>query len=406
MALEMKDMKEVSRRLGSLVIFRDILKDPALRELDKALYLLGRGETDKAVMRTAAFESLLFQWGDDWTAYLIHLLMESENVCIRTCHKATLSPVLLTALAEELSFLQSLSQLRLRDLPGAPDYLAEWNVSAADIPALYRERMERVGSLGYGMFAHYHVFTLSEGKLVPVRHPDPQTLDELPGYEQEREKIVANTEALLAERPANNVLLYGDAGSGKSSTVKALVNAYADRGLRLVEIKKTQLYELPALMDELAENPLKFILFIDDLSFTANDDNFAALKAILEGSVGGRAGNLAVYATSNRRHLIKETLSDREGDDIHASDTRQELMSLAARFGLTVTFSSPDRERYLYIVRKLIERYGVTTSSGQSVSDTALSVRAEAFAIRAGGRSARVAKQFVELCKAGILTLE
>ena len=130
----------------------------------------------------------------------------------------------------------------------------------------------------------------------------------------------------------------------------------------------------------------------------ANDDNFAALKAILEGSVGGRAGNIAVYATSNRRHLIKETLTDREGDDIHESDTRQELMSLSARFGLTITFGSPDRERYLHIVEELAKQYGVELDPRQ------LAVRSEAFAVRSGGRSARVAKQFIELCKAGVFS--
>ena len=204
------------------------------------------------------------------------------------------------------------------------------------------------------------------------------------------------TRALLEGKPANNVLLYGDAGTGKSSAIKAIANAFAEDGLRLVEVKKNQLYQIPDLMDALAANPLKFILFIDDLSFTANDDNFAALKAILEGSVGGRAHNIAVYATSNRRHLIKETLTDRTGDDIHESDTRQELMSLSARFGLTITFGSPDRDRYLYIVKQLAKQYGL------EMDERELSVRSEAFAIRAGGRSARVAKQFIELCKAGV----
>ena len=388
---------ELARQLGGLVIFRDLLRDPALRELEKALSHRARGRNERFLYHLAEFESRLFQHGDDWTEYLSHQLMESENVCIRDCGRATLSTVLLEALHRELDFLQRLSQLRMEELPGVPGYMTGWRVSPADLTASYRERMERVGSLGYGVFAHYHVFTLKDGKLLPVRHPDPQTLDELPGYERERARIITNTEALLAERPANNVLLYGDAGTGKSSTVKAIANAYAGQGLRLVEVKKNQLYELPALVDELAVNPLKFILFIDDLSFTSNDENFAALKAILEGSVGGRAGNVAVYATSNRRHLIKETLSEREGDDIHASDTRQELMSLSARFGLTVTFSSPDRARYLLIARKLAEHYGV------EIEEPQLSVRAEAFAIRAGGRSARVAKQFVELCKAGVL---
>ena len=143
------------------------------------------------------------------------------------------------------------------------------------------------------MFARHHVFMLGdEGKLAPVRHPDPQRLEDLPGYEREREKIIANTKALLAGLPANNVLLYGDAGTGKSSAVKAIANEYASQGLRLVEVKKNQLYLLPDLMDKLAANPLKFILFIDDLSFASNDDNFAALKAILEGSAGGRAATL------------------------------------------------------------------------------------------------------------------
>ena len=302
----------------------------------------------------------------------------------------------------ELQFLNKLSQLTLEDfIHGAeyqdPDvYHESWNVSDRDIAGDYAARLREVGSKGYGIFARYHTFTVENGALVPVKHPDPQQLEELPGYEQERQKVIANTQALLDGKPANNVLLYGDAGTGKSSAIKAIANRFADQGLRLVEVKKNQLYQIPDLMDTLAANPLKFILFIDDLSFTANDDNFAALKAILEGSVGGRAQNIAVYATSNRRHLIKETLTDRAGDDIHESDTRQELMSLSARFGLTITFMSPDRDRYLYIVGQLAKQYGL------DMDERELNVRSEAFAIRMGGRSARVAKQFVELCKAGV----
>ena len=191
-------------------------------------------------------------------------------------------------------------------------------------------------------------------------------------------------------------MLYGDAGTGKSSSVKAIANEFAADGLRLVEVKKNQLYQIPALLDSLAQNPLKFILFIDDLSFSANDDNFAALKAILEGSVGGRSQNVVVYATSNRRHLIKETLSDRSGDDIHEADTRQELMSLSARFGLTVTFQRPDKVRFEEILLDLAKQYGVQMPSDQ------LFIKGEAFAIRAGGRSPRVARQFIELLSAGV----
>lgn len=396
-AAEMAQMLDLCRRLDTLVIFRDLLRDDAIRELSKALGDCVRGHQERFLRHLAAFEARIFEDGGDWSAYLFRRVSESENVCIRKCGHAPLNAALSGALEKELDFLQRLAALKVEDLPGVPVFMTGWLTSAVDIPGAYRERMRNVGTVGYGLFARYKVFTVSEGVLSPVKHPDPQTLDQLPGYEREREQIISNTEALLNGQPANNVLLYGDAGTGKSSTVKAIVNEYAGRGLRLVEVKKNQLYELPALMDTLSENPLKFVIFIDDLSFTVNDDNFAALKAILEGSVGGRADNVAVYATSNRRHLIKETFSDREGDDIHASDTRQELMSLSARFGLTVTFGSPDRERYLYIVRKLAEHYGV------SLTETELSVRAEAFAIRAGGRSARVAKQFVELCRAGVL---
>lgn len=396
-AAEKAEMLDLRRRLDTLVIFRDLLRNEAVKELSFALEDGIRGKQERFLRRLATFESLIFETGGDWSKYLFQLVSESENVCIRKCGCGPLNAALLGALEKELDFLQRLAALRLEDLPGIPYFMTGWLTSEVDIPGSYRERMRNVGAVGYGLFARYRVFTVTDGELTPVRRPDPQTLDRLPGYEREREKIISNTEALLDGQPANNVLLYGDAGTGKSSTVKALVNEYAGRGLRLVEVKKNQLYELPGLMETLADNPLKFLIFIDDLSFSSNDDNFAALKAILEGSVGGRAGNIAVYATSNRRHLIKETLSDREGDDIHASDTRQELMSLSARFGLMVTFGSPDRERYLYIVRKLAEQYGV------KMGEQELSVRAEAFAIRAGGRSARAAKQFIELCKAGVL---
>ncbi|MGN0983404.1 MAG: ATP-binding protein, partial [Gemmiger sp.] len=306
--------------------------------------------------------------------------------------------VLEGAMNSELAFLQVLGHTGLEELwPQAPSFLPRWEVHAeVDYPAAYARRRDEVGRRGYGMFARHHMFTVENGALVPVRYPDPQRLSGLPGYEREREKVIANTRALLEGRPANNVLLYGDAGTGKSSTVKALANEFAPEGLRLVEIKKNQLYQLPALMDQLAQNPLKFILFIDDLSFTANDDNFAALKAILEGSVGGRSQNIAVYATSNRRHLIKETMSDRSGDDIHEADTRQELMSLSARFGLTVTFQQPDKERYDAILLELARQYKVQMPSDQ------LFIKGAAFALRAGGRSPRVAKQFVELLAAGV----
>ncbi|MBQ8390229.1 MAG: ATP-binding protein [Oscillibacter sp.] len=392
--------QEMLQRMNGMVIFRDLLTDDVVAAFRTMLKKRCKKDAEDFTSACAEFEARLFRHGDDWGAYLHEAVLVSENVCILGIARGAVTEVMETCLDRELELLDQMAEVTLEalleDFEGGPDFLVGWRAEPRDITADYRERMARVGSKGYGIFARYHMFTVENGQLVPVKHPDPQQLEELPGYEKEREKVIANTKALLSGKPANNVLLYGDAGTGKSSAIKAIANAFAEEGLRLVEVKKNQLYQIPDLMDTLAANPLKFILFLDDLSFTANDANFAALKAILEGSVGGRAHNIAVYATSNRRHLIKETLSDRTGDDIHESDTRQELMSLSARFGLTITFLSPDRDRYLHIVRELARQYGLEADERE------LSVRSEAFAIRMGGRSARVAKQFIELCKAGV----
>ena len=368
-------IQEMSARLDGLVVFRGILRDPVVERLRTLLHAVVSG--GEMVPAAAEFEAALFEYGTNWTAYLRKVVLEDANVCVRRLAAGGTDPVLEACLDGELAFLSTLGTLTLekvrRAASGEPgEFLPAWETDTLDMAADYRERMRQIGRTGYGIFAKYHVFTVVNGALSPVKYPDDQTLEELPGYEREREKVIANTRALLAGEPANNVLLYGDAGTGKSSTVKAIANAFAGDGLRLIEVKKNQLYEIPDLMDSLAQNPLKFILFIDDLSFTANDDNF------------------------NRRHLIKETLMDRSGDDIHEADTRQELMSLSARFGLTVTFLRPERERFAAIVTELARQYDV------ELPEEELLTKAEAFAIRSGGRSPRVAKQFVELCRAGV----
>ena len=395
-------LREWNARLHGLVIFRALLDDPVVAKL---LDLTDRMEAGTRSMgpvcdAVASFEAALFEQTTNLGEYLSNAVLETETVCVRQAAAGGIAPVLQSALDSELHFLQELCGLTLDELfqtayseqSQRPElaFLPRWETKKIDLAAAYAQRMQEAGKKGYGMFAKHHVFTVEDGRLVPVKYPDPQRLSELPGYEGEREKVIANTKALLAGMPANNVLLYGDAGTGKSSAVKAIANEFAPDGLRLVEVKKNQLYQIPDLMDKLAANPLKFILFIDDLSFTANDDNFAALKAILEGSVGGRAKN------SNRRHLIKETLTDRTGDDIHEADTRQELMSLSARFGLTVTFQRPEKARFEAILTELAKQHNIQMPMDQ------LLVKAEAFAIRAGGRSPRVAKQFIEQCESGV----
>ena len=177
------------------------------------------------------------------------------------------------------------------------------------------------------------------------------------GYERERNIVIDNTKALLNGKYAANVLLAGDAGTGKSATVKAIANAYREEGLRLIELTKDQLRFIPRIMEHLCRNPLKFILFIDDLTFSENDPNFGTLKATLEGSIAARMKNTVIYATSNRRHLVKETFDD--GSDKHQNDTVQERISLSERFGITVTYTRPQKELYLEIVHSLAEQAGL-----------------------------------------------
>ena len=385
----------LSTRLHSLVIFRSLLQDPVVKELECLFSSSGNTPTE-LVDAWSGFCSQLFAHTVNWSDYLLNRITESENIYVLACCKNDVSPTLQNCLKWELDFLQELSQFSGEEIVSQMKFdfpLPRWECSQIDFHQEYSHYLQQLSQKGYGIFAQYSFFTVKDGALCPVKYPDCQTLQELSGYERERQQVIDNTEALLKGAPAANVLLYGDAGTGKSSTVKAVAAAFAPKGLRLIEVKKSQLYQIPSLVDSLANNPLKFILFIDDLSFSTNDDDFAALKAILEGSVSGRTSNLVVYATSNRRHLIKETLSDRQGDDIHLADTMQELMSLSARFGLTITYSRPDKDAYLSIVHDLARLYEV------DMEQTQLDTRAEAHAIRHGGRSPRVAKQFIQSLK-------
>lgn len=197
---------------------------------------------------------------------------------------------------------------------GYMGYLPEWENTHYDFHALYAERLDQLFTKGYGIFAKYTAFMLKDHVIEPVLTPDPQRLSQLPAYETQRKKVIDNTLALIKGKPAANCLLYGDAGTGKSSTVKAVVNEFADRGLRLIELKKSQLHELPDVMDAIADNPLKFIIFIDDLSFSSDDADFGALKAVLEGSIASRHQMLsstppATAATLSRKALPTVTVT-------------------------------------------------------------------------------------------------
>ena len=390
--------KNQIQKLNGLTVFRGLLLAPPISHLQNLLSALTKEpfDADLAVSAYGSFAAELFKQGTDFSQVLLHLVTAEENSYLSAKIKnAPLPQPLQQAAERELQFFSELAQFSSQDckklLPEEiADFLPDWTTTPSDFPTLYADFIEQIPTNGYGVFAAYHVFTYDAEGLHPVKYPDPQQLSQLSGYEREAGIVLRNTEALLAGTTPSNLLLYGDAGTGKSSTIKAVANACKDRGLRLIEIKKSHLHLLPKLLELLAENPLKFILFIDDLSFTGNDEQFSSLKAILEGSVSVCAKNTVIYATSNRRHLVKETMGERSGDDIHVNDTLQELMSLSARFGMTITFQKPDKDGYLSIVRHLAKEYGL------DLPEEELYIKAEAFAIRQNGRSPRTAKHFVE----------
>ncbi len=243
---------------------------------------------------------------------------------------------------------------------------------------------------GCGMFARYKAFIWRDGQICPVEHPDKVTMDSFVGYETQRAKVVDNTKAFLQGKSCNNCLLYGDMGTGKSSTVKAISNQFRKDGLRVVEMPKERLVDFPILVDKIASLPMKFIIFIDDLSFQSQDQSYTTLKALLEGGLAARPDNALIYATSNRRHLVKESWKDRDSDDINRRDNMQETLSLSDRFGLSVCFSNPDKKEYLDIVYSLAKKYNL------NIDEKELAIKAESFALNKGGRSPRCAKQFVE----------
>ena len=249
---------------------------------------------------------------------------------------------------------------------------------------------------GCGIFARYRAFIWRNNGIEPVLHPDNTEISSLKGYEIPRGAVVDNTVAFLKGVSCNNCLLYGDRGTGKSSTVKAILNKYFRDGLRVVEMPKDRLEDFPVLVDMIASVPMKFIIFIDDLSFSDDDKDYARLKAVLEGGLAARPDNTLIYATSNRRHLIKENFSDRSGDEIHRNDSVQESLSLYDRFGLAVNFSKPNKEDYINIVLNLAKEKNLNIGIEELEKD------AEQWAIQRGGRSPRCAKQFISFTEAKI----
>lgn len=390
----MDNIKLLATKLKSVAVFRNLLNDDVVNAL---LDLLSSADADMSekVDKYAGFVHKLYNHTDNLSKYILGVVTDDENVFIKNvANSQIVSDELNTCVKAELSVfgeVASLTHNKLASFTGYDEFLPSWKTDCIDFEAEYFKRCDEIGKFGYGIYAKYHMFSVKDGVIVPVKHPDTVTLADLSGYQNERQAVIDNTKALLSGKPAANILLSGDAGTGKSSTIKAVVNEFRNEGLRIIEVRKDQLVDIPVIIDELSLNPLKFILFIDDLSFNKTDDNFSALKAILEGSVSAKSSNVAIYATSNRRHIVKESFAERDSsDDVHRNDTVQELMSLSERFGLCITFVKPTKQCYLDIVKNIAIHHEIEFDEEKLFMD------AERFALLKGGRSARIAKQFID----------
>ena len=340
-------------------------------------------------------------------SYISKLILTDDNVFTKTsaCGKTDdLSDFVISGVKSDLMKLEAIANVKPEDIfqdvsdNDIRDILStmpKWETGKAVKP-LEKHWENQVNELaafhkenGYGMFAKYIAFTWRNHNLIPIASTDSIKLSDLKNYEIPRQKVVDNTESFVNGYPANNVLLYGDRGTGKSSTVHAVLNEYAKSGLRMIEISKNDITDLTMIRELIADSPMKFIIFIDDLCFDSHEDSFGALKAALEGSLSGKKANTLIYATSNRRHLIKESFSDRE-NDINKNDIMQEQLSLSDRFGLSITFVNPSKNDYLDIVAKLAEDRGI------NVDKEKLFLVAEQWASKKGGRSPRCARQFID----------
>jgi len=279
--------------------------------------------------------------------------------------------------------------------------LSEALETAADAEEFFRHVTDFYRDYGVGMFGLNKAFRIAENgdgtvRFLPINNMDSVVLSDLIGYELQKKRLIGNTQAFVDGRAANNVLLFGDSGTGKSTSIKAIVNQFYPQGLRMIEIYKHQFKDLSAIIAQIKNRNYRFIIYMDDISFEEFEIEYKFLKAVIEGGVETKPDNILIYATSNRRHLIKETWHDREdmehNEDIHRSDTMEEKLSLVNRFGLTIFFAKPNKADFNEIAVGLARRAGIEESV---MTDEEICYEANRFEMRGGGLSGRTAQQFV-----------
>ncbi|MDD6658886.1 MAG: ATP-binding protein [Eubacteriales bacterium] len=401
----MRKVTKLKYYIESLCIY-DFEED----DVFSALYDLLCDEDEDTVALQSYFFKELAKSSESLKEHISKLILTNDNIFTKAAcadKAGELSLAVMNAVKSDLAKLEEIASINAQDIANGVDdddvkeillTLPGWEVGKPVEPLKDHwdkqidELVNYHKTYGYGMYAKNIAFTWRDEEITPVNSIDAIRLTDLKNYELQRNKVIDNTESFIAGHPANNVLLYGDRGTGKSSTVHAILNEYWQQGLRMIEIPKSAVADLSLIREQIADSPMKFIIYIDDLSFDSNDTSFSELKAALEGSLSGKQPNTIIYATSNRRHLIKENFSDRE-NDVNRGDTMQEQLSLSDRFGLTITFLNPDKKEYLDIVEKLAtDRH----FADHGVDMDKLLFKADQWATRRGGRSPRGAKQFID----------
>lgn len=415
----MKNYQLMLDQAASLLVYQSIFKQPTGRTFIELIpYLQKDGKSSSALLLAYGnWFNQLAQNNKSWQDYLIEQILLDDNPFTQQAQQSNdLPQSLINAAKHDLIILQKFYQIKPQKITQwiEENTLGEIKLVSWELPNKYSgfltesnnwadvlpELIAHYRKNGTGIYARYRAFGWRKRELSGIQHPDTITLEEIVGYEEQKQLLVKNTEFLLQGINALNILLYGGRGTGKSSLIKGLLNRYYSQGLRLIEVAKSQLRDLPKIVDKVRYLSQKFIIFVDDLSFEDDDDSFKALKVVLEGSVTAKAQNVVVYATSNRRHLVKEYFSDRpsptEGLEVHGWDTMQEKLSFSDRFGLTLTFESPNQDKYLYIVRHLANQAGITLAPED------LEFRAKQWATRHNGRSGRTARQFIDFLRGEI----
>ena len=425
------------KETAKLILYRDLGEDSILRKLSGIFQDFEKNSCGKAELITRIYEQmkalldLATQYGFDenlWHNYLTFILLTNENSFSMTSEKVGANDGSVNHFAkgdfrvfknlfdfdfgpiEQELGIDCFSTVCHYKAIGNKERMYNKNVSekvqavsrqiekAADEEEIFRIITDFYKAYGVGMFGLNKAFRIQslskDVEFLPVNNTEQVLLRDLVGYEIQKKKLVDNTEAFVHGLPANNVLLFGDSGTGKSTSIKAILNEYYDQGLRMIEIYKHQFQDLSAVISRIKNRNYRFIIYMDDLSFEEFEIEYKYLKAVIEGGMETKPDNVLIYATSNRRHIIRETWGDRsdmeQDEGMHRSDTMQEKLSLVARFGVTISYSKPTQKEYFQIVTELARRYPQI-----SLSEQELCAEANKWEMSHGGISGRTAQQFI-----------